>query len=276
MADILLKSRKIGIIGAGNMAQAMISAFIESQTLAADQIFVSNRTTGKLEKLKKRWGVNTFLNNEEVIEKVDIVILAVKPQDLVEAMEPVASLFHESQVIISLAAGFSLDSLGRLFPNVKSIFRLMANTAVGIREGTMAYCHTREAQHYIHTIEALFDSLGQVFAVPEGETFEAFTVGTSSAVGFILELMMYWKDWLQDHDVDEALAKEMVIQTFKGSSLLAEKKHHKNLEELRDKVVSKKGVTAAGLSSFRELELERILRISFGKAVARDKELSQS
>ncbi|HWU44791.1 MAG TPA: NAD(P)-binding domain-containing protein, partial [Bdellovibrio sp.] len=77
----LLKAQKIGFLGAGNMAQAMLKGLIEGG-IPAHHIYATNRSEGKLIKLKEQFHINTLTNNEELVETCDIIILAVKPQDL--------------------------------------------------------------------------------------------------------------------------------------------------------------------------------------------------
>ena len=100
-------------------------------------------------------------------------------------------------------------------------------------------------------------------------------VATSAGVGFIFELMIYWQEWLEERGIEADEAQEMTIQTFAGAAELAFRSRPQSLSELQAKVTSKKGITAAGLESMRELEIERLLRYSFEKAALRDRELSQ-
>lgn len=271
----LLKQRKIGFIGAGNMAQAMMRALIDSGAVPVANLFATNRSSGKIHKIKETLGVTPVNTNEELVDLCDIVILAVKPQDLVGVLEPIASSFHESQIVLSLAAGFSLQSLKRLLPQVIGLARAMPNTPANIRKAVVGYCLAEGAEAYEGSIEELLKPLGIVVPVDEGEMFEALTVACGSGPGFIFEMMLYWQEWLEEHGYETPMAKEMVIQTFLGAAELASQSGDISIQELQDRVVSKKGVTAAGLQSMRELELERGLRYSFEKAVIRDQEITR-
>ncbi|MEK7356570.1 MAG: pyrroline-5-carboxylate reductase dimerization domain-containing protein, partial [Bdellovibrionota bacterium] len=220
--------------------------------------------------------VTAFQNNEELVDACDIVVLAVKPQDLVSVLEPIASSFHEGHLVISLAAGFSLQTLKRLLPNVSGLARAMPNTPATIQKAVVGYCLADGAEASQGTVEEFLAPLGIVVQVEEGELFEALTVGCGSGPGFIFELMLYWQEWLEEHGFEPLLARKMVVQTFVGAATLAELSPEVPLAELQDRVVSKKGVTAAGLQSMRELELERGLRYSFEKAVIRDQEITRN
>ena len=100
-------------------------------------------------------------------------------------------------------------------------------------------------------------------------------VASSSGTGFIFELMMYWQDWIEEHGFEPKIAREMIIETFLGTTMLAKQSGETQFEELQARVASRKGVTVAGLESMRELEIERALRISFEKAAMRNSEIAR-
>lgn len=264
---------KVGFLGAGHMAQAIISGWIKNKNLDPADVYVTNRTPGKAKKLAEVYGVQFCENNEDVIEACDMVILATKPQDLESAVEPIASSFQDSHVVVSLAAGVTLYSLKKLIPARVTLVRLMPNTPLQIGEGVIGYALTQPDLVIERRIEHLFQPLGLVVKLDEGDAFQALTVGAASGTGFVFELMIYWQEWLEEHGIEPEIAKEMTIKTFLGASLLAQQSQG-TLEELQSKVTSKKGVTASGLQSMRELEIERLLRYSFEKAVLRDSELA--
>ncbi len=276
MSNSTLKIRRFGFLGTGHINQAIIRGLLDSKTLIPAQISASNRSGGKLNRLAESLKIRTYATNEELIESCDVVIIGVKPQDLVQALEPIASTFHSGHTVMSLAAGVSLKELRKLLPEAGALVRVMPNSPIVINKGVIGYCVSAKTSDAGPLVEELFAQLGYVIKVDEGEAFEALTVAASSGVGFVFELMQYWQEWLEEHDFDPDQARNMTIQTFLGASTLASQDVTLPLEELQSKVVSKKGVTAAGLSSMRELEIERALRYSFEKAVLRDRELGQA
>lgn len=266
---------KIGFIGVGNMAQAIIKGLVESNVIPASQIYAYNRTPGKLVKAKELWGINTMTNNEEVIENCDIVILAVKPQDFRSAIDPVSNFFNEKQIVISLAAGINMEALGKKLPQCR-IIRVMPNTPSLISKGVIGYLTEAGGDDFLETVcEDLFKPLGFVLKTEDEEQFEALMISCSSGTGFVFELMMYFQEWIEERGFDPITAKRMVIETFVGASMLANQQKETTLEDLQNKVTSKKGVTSAGLESMRELEIERLLRYSFEKASLRNQELAK-
>lgn len=272
----IIQTRKIGFIGSGNMAQAIIKALIDSKTVSEKQIFVSNRSEKKLERVVQELGVQPARSNEDVVDQSDIVILATKPQDLMAAIEPIAMSFEPHHMVVSLAAGIPLRKLEQVLAQVKMLARVMPNTPVRIRRAVVGFCLSSRSQTGDAWVRELLEPLGFVVPVQEGEPFEALTVASGSGTGFVFELMDYWIEWLEGYGFDYEIAKRMTIETFLGAALLAEKSPSYSIEELQNQVVSKKGVTFSGLESMRELEIERILRISFEKAVLRDRELGES
>jgi len=267
---------KVGIIGAGNLATAIIKGLIEKKAISPQHIFVSNRTPGKLQKLSEQFQVQIEQTNEAVVEKSDIVILAMKPQDLISAVEPISSLFHDQQMIVSLAAGINFRTLEKRITNGR-IARVMLNTPALINKGVIGIVGSNEDDDGLLTsIEDLFSNLGLVIKMQNEDELDALAIASSAGTGFILELMSYWQDWLEEHGFDLETAKKMTIETFVGTALLASSSTiTSTLEDLQNKVTSKKGITAAGLESMRELEIERALRLSFEKANLRNQELAK-
>lgn len=273
MTNPLLKSIKIGFVGAGHMSQTMIKGIVDSKLIRPEQILVSNRTPGKLIKVTELFGVQTRQHNEQVVEECDVIILAMKPQDLPAAVEVFANHFEAHQTIISLAAGINLKSLEKMMPTGRLV-RLMPNTPSVIGQGVIGFLTQNQDEVVGDLMEDLFSNLGVLMEVDSEDQLDALMVSCSSGTGFVFEMMMYWQDWIEERGFSEENSKKMTIETFLGASMLAAQSVGIDIEELQARVTSKKGVTAAGLNSMRELEMERALRISFEKAALRSKELS--
>lgn len=275
MTHPLLKTYKIGFIGTGNMSQALIKGMIESKVLRPEQILASNRSPGKLIKLKEAYNIDVREHNEQVIENCDIVILGMKPQDLPSAIENMSSAFNDNQIVISLAAGINMHSLKKMIPHGR-LARMMPNTPALIGRGVLGFLsHPHNDDVVSDLIKDLFAALGVVLEVDNEDQFDALMVSCSSGTGFVFEMMMYWQDWISEHGFTVEESKQMTIETFLGASLLAAQSIGIDIEELQHRVTSKKGVTAAGLLSMRELEIERALRVSFEKAALRSQEISR-
>ncbi|AGH94747.1 pyrroline-5-carboxylate reductase family protein [Pseudobdellovibrio exovorus] len=276
MKNPLLKTMKIGFIGAGNMTQALVKGMVESKEIRPDHIMVSNRTQGKLLKLAEQFQVQTRAHNQEIIAECDVVIIAVKPQDFSTALEGLTGQFSDHQIVISLAAGIPFDSLEKQIPTGRLV-RLMPNTPSIIGRGVIGFMSPDEDEGFVSSLmDDLFGGLGYVMKVDNEDQFEALMISCSSGTGFVFEMMMYWQDWIAERGFADDVSRKMTIETFLGAALLAAQSEGIEIEELQSRVTSKKGVTAAGLTSMRELEIERGLRISFEKAAMRSKEISRT
>lgn len=271
----LAQDWKVGFIGAGQMAQAMIRAFLDSGVLKPEKIFVSGRTEARVAKVVEKFGVQSVSSNEKLAEIADVIFLATKPQDLPVALESVAMQVDEDKIILSLCAGYTISSLKKLLPRSKKLGRVMLNTPVKIQKGVVGYCWTEDVNVFEPDLVRILKSLGTVIPVPDGEAMQALTISAASGTGFVLELMQYWQDWIEGYGIEPEVARQITVQTFLGTAMLAERQNQQDFEELQSQVVSKKGTTAAGLDSIRENDVERLLRLSFEKAVLRDLELSQ-
>lgn len=266
---------KIGFIGAGNMTQAIVKGLLESKSISPNQVYISNRSPGKLQKISEQWPVHTTQNNEEIIDQCSVIVLAMKPQDLAPAIEPLSSLFDPQQIVLSLAAGISLSTLEKKIPEAR-LARVMPNTPSTINRGVIGYLNNNAEDEGLPAIvEDLFSPLGLVVPVDDEDQFQALMITCSSGTGFVFEMMMYFQDWLEERGFEPEIARKMIVETFAGASLLASRYQDQGLEDLQNRVTSKKGVTAAGLESMRELEIERLLRYSFEKAALRNQELAK-
>jgi pyrroline-5-carboxylate reductase len=275
-ANQLLKRKRIGFLGVGNMGQALITALIETNTVEADRISAFDAIDGKAKKFSEKHGIQCANSAEEVVESTEIVFLAIKPQDLSDAIEPIAMSFSEKHLVVSLAAGFPLSKLKQILSQAGNVARIMPNTPVKVKKAVIGYALAQPSELDEETLELLLSPMAYLVPTPEGEKLEGLTVACGSGPGFVFEFMKYWQDWLEDYGFKKEEARRMTVDTFLGAAILADSQPSTEINELQERVASKKGVTQAGLDSFRENEMERILRLSFEKAVQRDRELAQN
>ncbi len=275
MKSSFQKNSKIGIVGLGNLGQAILQSLIQSARIEPNQIYCSNRSPGKLIKAKEVYGVNTFQNNEEVVEACDVVIIGVKPQDLSTAIEPLRHAFRSDQVVVSTAAAIPCEELQHMVGDDIPIARIAANTPLQIGRGVIGLYISESATIYGEPLIELFDHFGSLFVVEEEEQLSSILVAAGCGTGFILEFMIYWQEWLEAQGFSNEEARRMTVDIFTGSSLLAEKRPSLGLQDLLNQVTSKGGMTAAGLQSIRQFEMDRTVRLSFEKAAEREKEIQK-
>lgn len=272
-------SRKVGFLGAGNMTQMMIQAALKDDLCAPRDVGVTNRSQVKANRLAEEWGVTAFVSNEELVQAADVLVLAVKPQDLTELMEDIRHELQDTsgKKILSLAAGIRLETLKEMIPGEHLVARIMPNIGGRVGRGVVGFIPGEEwpvGSPMTEFAEKLIGSMGYVVEVEEGDELTALTVAAASGPGFILEIMEYWSEWLQDHGFDPKTADTIVRETFLGTAMVCDQTKMK-FSDIQAHVVSKKGVTAAGLEGLREQEWDRVLRLGFEKASLRDRELGE-
>lgn len=252
----------------------MIKSLVESKVVLPSQIYGSNRTPGKLQKASELWGIHTVPTNEQVVDAAEIVVIAVKPQDYANAIDPIASCFHEKQIVVSLAAGVTMRTLKKKLPNCR-IIRAIPNMPSTIHRGVIGFLCDDKDKGLETVAEDILKPLGELIQVKDEDELEAVLVSCSGGTGFVFELMMYFQDWISEHGFEDRVARQMVVETFLGAAMLASQSPDQGLEEMQNRVASKKGITAAGLDSMREWEIERALRYAFEKAALRNQELAK-
>ena len=268
-------SLKLAFLGAGSMAQNLIKGYLNGSDIQTKNIFISGRQAKKTTKLSEKLKVQTLLDNEELLEKADIVFLCIKPQDGRQALEELAPQWEKRHTVISILAGTDFKQLKKWGLKVRRLTRLMPNTSVCIGQGLLPFCSSENQDNLNSFIEELLSPLGQTLVLEEERQLAPITTACASGSSFILEIMEYWQEWLLGEGFTTAQAKQLSLKTFLGTSLMAEKRKNKSFSELQQEIVSKKGVSQVGLDNMRKLELERILRLSFEQAQLRLKEISR-
>lgn len=270
MADI---HRKIGFIGAGNMASALIKGIVGSGICRPDTISVSDKSEEALERISSRFNV-TRSTNSGIVSRCDVVILAVKPQKTAEVFKELSGSFREDQILISIAAGVSISRLRTLAGLDMPIIRVMPNTPALIQMGMSALARNeRVGAEALAAAKVIFDSVGETLEVEE-TLMDAVTAVSGSGPGYIFRIMEAMVAAGNSVGLDSDMSLRLVVQTFLGASHLA-KESDKPLSVLRRMVTSPGGTTAAGLSIFDELGLEEMTKKAITAARDRSLELGK-
>ncbi|EFK95447.1 NADP oxidoreductase, coenzyme F420-dependent, partial [sediment metagenome] len=134
----MLKDKKIGILGTGNMGEALVAGLVLSNSTAPQNIICADVREGKLEAVKKKYGVITTADNIAAVKFSDILIYAVKPQIIASVLKQTAPHLDMSKLIISIAAGVPLAAIESCLHKDLRLMRVMPNIAVSVREGATA------------------------------------------------------------------------------------------------------------------------------------------
>ena len=129
---------KIGFIGGGIMAEALISGILNSNSYKPDEINVSDPVKTRIDELEQNYGITCFINNQKIIESVDIIIIAVKPQHIETVLEEIKTFGKSSQIVISIVAGANLNLLSSRIGH-SNVVRVMPNTPAQTSDGMIVW-----------------------------------------------------------------------------------------------------------------------------------------
>ena len=271
----MLKDKKIGIIGTGNMGEALVSGLISSQTSRPDNIICADVREDTLESIKDKYGVITTTNNIDAIKQSEIIIYSVKPQILASVLKETASCLDMSKLVISIAAGVPLAAIESCVNKKLRLVRVMPNIAAFVKESATAIAagkHTHKDD--IKLAKAIFDSVGKSVFIEENILMDAITGLSGSGPAYIFLIV----DALADAGVKMGLSRKDALflssQTVLGAAkLLMETKEHPG--QLKDRVTSPGGTAIAGIHTLEKGGLRTTLINAVEAATARSKELGE-
>ncbi len=275
----MLKNKKIGFIGGGNMAEAMIKGLLSASFIEAKNVFVSEPSEAKRDTLHAEYKIKVSADNRELVKKCDIIILAVKPQIVQKVLRDIASLVGRDKLVISIAAGVPIaimDDVLRGGKNKKkfSIVRTMPNTPALVQEGVTAIAsgeHVRKID--VKIAHRIFEAVGRTVDVEEDQ-LDAVTGLSGSGPAYIFMLNEALSDAGVKMGLSREVAKTLTIQTVLGSAKLA-RESGKHPGELKDMVTSPAGTTISGLHALEEGSFHTTLMNAVEDATLRSRELGQ-
>ena len=270
----MLKDRKIGIIGTGNMGESLISGLIFARSSVPENIICSDIRKEKLKSVRDAYGVVTTMNNIDVVKASEIVIYAIKPQNMASILNETASHLDMSKVVISIAAGVPLAAIESCLNKDLRLIRVMPNIATSVKEGASAIAagkHTSKED--LKLAKAVFDSVGKSIIIEE-EFMDAITGLSGNGPAYIFLIV----DALADAGVKMGLAREdallLAAQSVLGAAkLLLETGEHPG--RLKDRVTSPGGTAIAALHTIEEGGLRTTLINAVEVGTNRSKELGE-
>lgn len=252
------------------MTRSLVSGLSLNPGINLKNIYVVNRTPAKAKAFSETFKVNFVEDVEDILDMCDILVIAMKPQDLPEFLNSYGKGFTEDHLVLSLCAGIKLENLESELPAVQGIVRLMPSTTCEFGKGVLGVYSNNEVLAL--EVEEYFSSVGTVQIVEDENALDGIMISAASGVGFILEIMQIWSEWLADMGFEQASADEITKASFAGVSEML-KNSDKTFSQMQNDVTSKKGVTLAGLKMMRASQLDEVLSKGFEAAVRRSKEL---
>jgi pyrroline-5-carboxylate reductase len=266
----------IGFIGGGNMAEALIKGVIAANLYAPENVFVSDIKAERLEFLTGRYGVTACKANAEVAAKVDTLVLSIKPQAMSEALESIKHAVGAETLVITIAAGIKVAKIAAVLGE-RAIVRVMPNTPALIGEGASALYANEQATDLLKRAMSIFSAVGKAVVVDNEDLIDAVTAVSGSGPAYFFLLMEEMIKAGIELGLPEAVAKDLVLQTAKGAGLLAAEadKNGQSPAELRQKVTSPGGTTAAAIKIFEEGNIGQLISAAITRARDRGRELSK-
>ncbi len=262
---------KIGFIGGGNMAEALIKGLL-AVNYPADKIVVSEPIGTRRDQLQETFGVTLAENNPDLVNMCEIVVLAIKPQIVDEVLREIVPVWNDNKLMVSILAGVTCVSIERKFAGSPRVVRVMPNTPALVGEAATAICQGSHAgKEDLQIVSELFESVGIVELIDERQ-MDAATGLSGSGPAYIYTVI----EALADGGVREGLRRDvahaLAVQTVVGAALMVrETKEHPAI--LRDRVCSPGGTAITGVSTLEKKGLRTTLMEAVSASAARSREL---
>ncbi|MBI4845951.1 MAG: pyrroline-5-carboxylate reductase [Candidatus Omnitrophica bacterium] len=265
-----MKKKFLGIIGAGNMGEAIINGLSKNRNF---KIGVCEKNLLRQSDVLKRYAVRK-IKLEELTKACDIIIICVKPQDIDSVFKDLSGRLSRRQLVISIAAGISTAYMEKFLGPKTALIRVMPNMPGLIGKGVSVYCSGKYAASSDEKItELIFKPMGEILRVSEAK-MDAVTALSGSGPGFIAYLADAFIMAAQKIGLTGQEGRFLYMQTLAGTlALLSEGKI--SPEILVKKVASKGGTTQAGLEVFKRSKIAKGIERALKAAKKRAKELNK-
>lgn len=238
-------TKKVAIIGGGNLGTAIAEGLLKSKFCKPSDIIVTKRKLETLQRLKEK-GVKITSDNSEAVKQSSLVILAVKPYQVSEVLNSFQSDLSSKHILVSVVTGVLIADIKNNIQKKIPVFRAMPNTAIAIQESMTCISYIDAAAEQINFVKKLFSVLGKVTVIDE-KLMEAATVLGACGTAFAMRFIRANIQGGIEIGFDVVTANLIVEQTVKGAAeLLLQKATHP--EQEIDKVTTPKGCTIAGLN----------------------------
>jgi len=269
----MLKNKKIGFIGSGAIAEALIGGTVQAGLLTPSQIIVNDIKQSRLDYMQNKFGVHTTLNLKELVDEVNILFLTVKPQVIHSVLDALAQFITPATLVVSVVAGVTTKILEGKMPCVP-IIRAMPNTPVAVVEGmTVITLGEYAEQQHGELVLTIFSAVGKAIIMEES-AMDAVTGLSGSGPGYAFVLI----EALSDAGVGVGLSRQnaliMAAQTLLGAAkMVLETGDHPG--KLKDMVTSPGGTTIAGIHVLEQRGVRGALMDAVKAATKRSQEMGK-
>jgi pyrroline-5-carboxylate reductase len=239
---------RVGFIGCGKMAQAMIEGMLRSRILQPRDIMASAQTNVTLQSVRERFGIFVSNSNLEVAKQADVLILAIKPNIHDTVLREIADVVDEQKVLITIAAGISLEFIESFFETKIKVVRAMPNTPSLVGEGMSAICHNPQViQGDLDKVLLLFNSFGKTEVLAEA-LMDAIPAVSGSSPAYVYMFIEALADGAVKQGIPRKQAYKLAAQAVLGAAkMVLETERHPG--ELKDDVCTPGGATIEAVSA---------------------------
>jgi pyrroline-5-carboxylate reductase len=249
---------KIAFIGGGNMGEAILSSLLTQKLSQPQDIFVSDILENRRQYIKDKYDVFVTDDNKRAVRGTEVVLLAIKPQNLPEVMNDLVSQIKPGQLVLSIIAGATIKTLSSGL-GYNRIVRVMPNTPAQIGEGMSVWTATPEvSQGQREWARSILGAIGKEIYVDDEKYLDMVTAVSGSGPAYFFLFVESLVEAAVDIGISHDMAQEMVVQTMLGSGHLIQKSG-KPPAELRRMVTSKGGTTEAALNVLSEGEFTNLV-----------------
>lgn len=279
MTDAITSLPPIAILGAGSMGGAILHGLVAAG-LSAGGVTATNRSIAKAAELADLEGVKSVAleahpnGNTEAAASADVVLIGVKPAMVPDLLDEIAPHLRDGAVVVSLAAGVTLDTFARHLGEGVATLRSMPNTPSLVGKGVTGLAAGPAASaDDVAVVRALFETVGAVLEVPE-EQIDALSTISGSGPAYVFLLVEEFTKSAVRMGFDDAQARLLAEQTFIGATTLLAASDV-DPAELRRRVTSPKGTTERAVAVLQEARLDDTFTEAAEAALARAKELAE-
>nr|WP_236785060.1 pyrroline-5-carboxylate reductase [Alteribacter salitolerans] len=266
---------RVAFIGAGNMAEAMISGIVKTGTLEPHQVIVTNRSNEeRLLELHNRYGIQGMVRDRLPIQSADVIILAMKPKDAEQSLLSIKDQIRPDQVVMSVLAGISTSFMEEHLNANQQVIRVMPNTSSMLQESATAISPGEHVtMKNVKMAKTLLKSIGEVYVIEEDQ-MDLFTGIAGSGPAYYYYLMEHIEKIARENGMDPAQAREIGAQTILGAAKMMLEREE-TPAQLRKNITSKNGTTASGLEALAENGGGKAIKAAVEGAMNRSKEISK-
>lgn len=251
-------NKKIGFIGSGKMASAIIKGLVKTNFVSSENIMATQAEVDSVQSKSKDLGIKIILDNNELVKWADVIFLATKPNQVGGVLEEIKNSVNNTKLIVSIAAGVTTAKLESLLPEGTRVIRVMPNTPALVGEGMSGMVGGKNAaKEDIEFVQSLLSTIGKCVTVNNEAQIDIVTAISGSGPAFFYKIINEIARAGERLGMDYEKALLLSIQTAIGSAKMALNREI-SMEQLIANVATKGGCTAVGVDCMNENNTEQI------------------